>query len=144
MADPLPPARERGAALLTVLLLVAVMSVVTATLLERLTIATRLTGNAGALDQVRAYTLSAEALAAARIGDLIAADPERTTLAGGWNDTSVPLPVAGGRGNARVTAGGPCLTLNSLDRQSVVKGKSVSVSVDFGGRRLLKKKQKTN
>src|SRR3546814_2464038 len=66
-------------------------------LLERLTIATRLTGNAGALDQVRAYTLSAEALAAARIGDLIAADPERTTLAGGWNDTSVPLPVAGGR-----------------------------------------------
>src|SRR3546814_5372505 len=74
MADPLPPARERGAALLTVLLLVAVMSVVTATLLERLTIATRLTGNAGALDQVRAYTLSAEALAAARIGDLIAAD----------------------------------------------------------------------
>src|SRR3546814_7537582 len=70
----------------------------TATLLERLTIATRLTGNAGALDQVRAYTLSAEALAAARIGDLIAADPERTTLAGGWNDTSVPLPVAGGSG----------------------------------------------
>src|SRR3546814_10167924 len=114
MADPLPPARERGAALLPVLLLVAVRSVVTATLLERLTIATRLTGNAGALDQVRAYTLSAEALAAARIGDLIAADPERTTLAGGWNDTSVPLPVAGGSGTARVTDGGNCFNLNSL------------------------------
>src|SRR3546814_20723716 len=114
MADPLPPARERGAALLTVLLLVAVMSVVTATLLERLTIATRLTGNAGALDQVRAYTLSAEALAAARIGDLIAADPERTTLAGGWNDTSVPLPVAGGRGTARVPDAGTCFNLNTL------------------------------
>src|SRR3546814_16911657 len=83
MADPLPPARERGAALLTVLLLVVVMSVVTATLLERLTIATRLTGNAGALDQVRAYTLSDEALAAARIGDLIDGDPHKTTLAGG-------------------------------------------------------------
>src|SRR3546814_4027539 len=86
----------------------------TATLLERLTIATRLTGNAGALDQVRAYTLSAEALAAARIGDLIAADPERTTLAGGWNDTSVPLPVAGGSGTARVTDGDNCFNPNSL------------------------------
>src|SRR3546814_16380594 len=113
MADPLPPARERGAALLTVLLLVAVMSVVTATLLERLTIATRLTGNAGALDQVRAYTLSAEALAAARIGDLIAADPERTKLAGGWHDTSVPLAVAGGSGPARDTDGGTCFILNT-------------------------------
>jgi general secretion pathway protein K len=114
MAEPSPPQRERGAALLTVLLLVAVMSVVTATLLEKLTIATRLTGNAAALDQARAYTISAEALAAARIGDLVAADPDRTTLAGGWNDTPVPLPIPGGSGTARVTDGGNCFNLNSL------------------------------
>ena len=114
MADPAPPQRERGAALLTVLLLVAVMSVVTATLLEKLTIATRLTGNAAALDQARAYTISAEALAAARIGDLVAADPDRTTLAGGWSDTPLPLPIPGGAGTAQVTDGGNCFNLNSL------------------------------
>src|SRR3546814_14479704 len=31
-----------------------------------------------------------------------------------------------------------------LDRKSVVSGKSVSVRVDFGGRRIIKKKIKTN
>src|SRR3546814_14678692 len=30
-----------------------------------------------------------------------------------------------------------------IDRKSVVKGKRVSVRVDFGGRRIIKKKQKT-
>src|SRR3546814_13923142 len=34
----------------------------------------------------------------------------------------------------------PCVT--SQDRKSVVSGKSVSVRVDLGGRRLLKKKKK--
>ena len=40
------PAHERGAALLTVLLLVAVMAVIAATALDRLTLATRIAGSA--------------------------------------------------------------------------------------------------
>src|SRR3546814_15173817 len=32
----------------------------------------------------------------------------------------------------------------SVDRKSVVKGKSVSVRVDFGGRRIIKKKKRTH
>ena len=40
---------EEGAALLTVLLLVAVMSVVASTALERVALATRMTGNGGAV-----------------------------------------------------------------------------------------------
>src|SRR3546814_19437262 len=35
------------------------------------------------------------------------------------------------------------LTPSSIDRESVVKGKSVSVRVDLGGRRIIKKKKTT-
>lgn len=105
---------ERGAALLTVLMLVAVMAVLTAAALERLTLATRVTGNAAALDQARAYTYAAETLAAARIGDLVTAQGDRTTLRGGWNGARFTLPVPGGLGSARIADGGNCFNVNSV------------------------------
>lgn len=105
---------ERGAALLTVLLLVAVMAIVTATALERLTLATKLTGNAAALDQARAYSYAAETLAAAKIGDLVQAQGNRTTLQGDWNGRPFVLPIPGGLGTATVTDGGNCFNVNSL------------------------------
>src|SRR3546814_14881209 len=36
----------------------------------------------------------------------------------------------------------PCLAVRQLDRKSVVEGKSVSVRVDLGCRRIIKKKKK--
>lgn len=105
---------ERGAALLTVLLLVAVMAVVTAGALERLTLATRLATNVAALDQARAYGFTAEALAAVRIGDLVRAQGDRTTLKGDWNGARFTLPIPGGLGTARVSDGGNCFNVNSV------------------------------
>ena len=46
---------ERGAALLAVLLLVAVMAVIAASALDRLMLATRIAGSAATVDQGRAY-----------------------------------------------------------------------------------------
>lgn len=105
---------ERGAALLTVLLLVAVMSVIAATALERVTLATRLTANVGIQAQARAYADAAEAIARLRIADLVAAQPGKTTLAGGWLGTPQQLPVPGGTATARVTDSGNCFNLNSV------------------------------
>ncbi|MDX3908863.1 MAG: type II secretion system minor pseudopilin GspK [Sphingobium sp.] len=113
MADPRRPS-ERGAALLTVLLLVAVMAVVAASALERVTLATRLTGNAGVQAQARAYAEAAETIARLRIADLVAAQPGKTTLAGGWLGTPQQLPVPGGTATARVTDSGNCFNLNSV------------------------------
>lgn len=128
MADRFtPPRRERGAALLTVLMLVAVMAVVTAGALERLTLATRLAGNAAALDQARAFTYAAETLASARIGDLVQAQGSRTTLKGGWNGGSFALPVPGGIGTARVTDGGNCFNLNSVVAGGAGQGGDLTV-----------------
>lgn len=106
--------KERGAALLTVLLLVAVMAVIASTALERLALATRMTGNSGAIDQARAYADAGSEIARLRIGDLVAMRPGRTTLQGGWLGTPQALPVPGGMATARVTDGGNCFNLNSV------------------------------
>jgi general secretion pathway protein K len=110
----MPLAKERGAALLTVLLLVAVMSVVAAAALERLTLATRLAANSGALDQARAFALAAETISIARIGDLKDRDKAKTTLHGDWHGRTTRLPIPGGIATARVTDGGNCFNLNSV------------------------------
>lgn len=106
--------RERGAALLTVLLLVAVIAVITAVALERLTLATRMAQNGVAADQGRALLLAGEAVAAYRLGDLVAADPGKTTLTGGWLGTEQAVPVPGGMVMAQVRDAGNCFNVNSL------------------------------
>ncbi|EXS70344.1 type II secretion system minor pseudopilin GspK [Sphingobium sp. Ant17] len=130
MPDPRKP-NERGAALLTVLLLVAVMSVVAATALERVALATRMTGNGGAIDQARAYADAGTAIARMRIGDLVAANPAKITLAGGWMGTPQSIPVPGGIATARVTDGGNCFNLNSVvtgESEASLKVRPIGVS----------------
>jgi general secretion pathway protein K len=111
----LVPKSERGAALLTVLLLVAVMAALAATALERLRLSMALAGNSAALDQARAYAVGVESLMTLTIDDLIARSPERTTLAGGWNGQSRRIPMPGGGiVTAAVRDGGNCFNLNSV------------------------------
>jgi general secretion pathway protein K len=105
---------ERGAALLTVLLLVAVIAVLAGTALERLRLATRLGGNAVALDQARAYSFATETLAVVRVSDLLRKSPDKVTLQGGWSGTPYPLPIPNGTATATVVDGGNCFNLNSL------------------------------
>mgnify|MGYP003633054282 CR=1 FL=1 len=119
MSDPsFPPAcdkrKERGAALLTVLLLVAVMAVVAAASLDRLILATRLSGNASALGQARAYADSTHLIVQQRLADLVAAQPGKVTLQGGWMGRAQPLPVPGGTATVTVYDAGNCFNLNSL------------------------------
>ena len=112
-----PPEKERGAALLSVLLLVAVMATIAATALDRLMIGTRLTANAIEAGQGRAWLQSAEQLTATRIEDLLAADKEKT-LGTGWLgfERTMALPD-GAQIAARVEDGGNCFNLNSLVQQ---------------------------
>ena len=109
------PERERGAALLTVLLLVAVMGALCATAIERLRLSTRLATNIAALDQARNFAIGIESLLALRADDIKAADGERTTLAGGWNGRTrrIPLP-GGGFADAALKDGGNCFNINSV------------------------------
>lgn len=129
MADPRQS--ERGAALLTVLLLVAVMAVVASTALERLALATRMTGNGGAVDQARALADAATEVARLKIGDLVAASPGKTTLAGNWMGTPQTIPMPGGVATARVSDGSNCFNLNSVvagDDEANLKARPVGVA----------------
>lgn len=105
---------EQGAALLSVLLLVAVLGAIAAASFDRLRLATNLEANAAGLEQARSFAYAGEALATTRIDDLMMRDPGRTTLAGDWNGRTniLPLPV----GEARVTVrdSGNCFNLNSV------------------------------
>ena len=110
MASP----NERGAALLTVLLLVAFVAVLAAIALERARLATRLTTNAVAIDQARSYAMAAEVLATTRITALLARDAARVTLQGDWAGRPLPLPIPEGSASATVNDGGNCFNLNGL------------------------------
>ena len=113
---PFPPSpqRETGAALLTVLILVGIMGAIAVGVFDRLRLATMLTGNAGGLETARGFAEVGEQLVSVRIDDLLAASPQRTTLAGGWHGRPITLPLPGGTARARVTDGGNCFNLNSL------------------------------
>lgn len=109
------PERERGAALLTVLILVAVIAVMAGTALEKLRLSTRLAGNAAAMEGSRDFARAAETLALGRIDSLLGRDTTRVTLAGGWSGKPFGLPLpGGGTAVARVADGGNCFNLNGL------------------------------
>jgi general secretion pathway protein K len=119
MKRPVPPS-ERGAALLAVLLLVAVTGAIAAAALERLRISTSLALNSAALDQARNYAIGIESLLTLRIDDLVAANSERTTLAGGWNGETRRLPMPGGAiAEVTIRDGGNCFNINSLAEGSL-------------------------
>lgn len=109
-----PRPGETGAALLSVLLLVAVMATVSATALDRLSVTTRLAGNSVAAGQARWWVATAELLTSARLEDLLAADSSRT-VRGLWLGTerTIALPD-GGAVRVRVEDGGNCFNLNGL------------------------------
>ncbi len=109
-----PPPSERGAALLTVLLLVAVMAVISATALDRLRLSTRLALNGAAMAQARAYSLAAEGIATARIEDLLQRDAAQLTNDGNWLDRDIPVPVDRGQATVRLSDGQNCFNLNSI------------------------------
>jgi general secretion pathway protein K len=117
-----PRPEERGAALLTVLMLVALIATLAATVLDRLTVSTRLAANSGIAAQGRQWLAFAEQLAAVRLEDLAAADRTRT-LAGPWLAArrEVRLPD-GGLLTAEVRDGGNCFNLNSMVRADPAGG----------------------
>jgi general secretion pathway protein K len=104
---------EEGAALLTVLLLVAVMSALAVGVLDDIRFGLKRTANAETVGQAQWYALGAEAVARARLARLAALDPSRTP-AGDWNGRWLLYPIDNGVLRARMTDAGACFNLNSV------------------------------
>lgn len=105
--------REEGAALLTVLLLVAVMSALAVGVLDDIRFGLRRTANAETVGQAQWYALGAETVARARLARLAARDPLRTP-AGEWNGRWLLYPIDNGAIRVRITDAGACFNLNSV------------------------------
>ncbi|GAB2619620.1 type II secretion system minor pseudopilin GspK [Novilysobacter erysipheiresistens] len=106
--------RQSGVALLTVLLLVAVMSILVMSVLDDIRFGLRRASNAQSMAQAHWYALGAETLAMAQIDRLSTRDPGRTTLAGDWNDRPIVFPVEHGTIGATLSDAGNCFNLNSV------------------------------
>ncbi|WGM37650.1 type II secretion system minor pseudopilin GspK [Caulobacter sp. NIBR1757] len=105
---------ERGVALLTVLLMVAVMSAIAVGVLDDIRFGLRRTFNAATATQGQYFALGAEELARARISRLLERDAVRTSLEGGWNGRPIVFPIENGQILARVSDATGCFNLNSL------------------------------
>ncbi len=106
--------RREGMALLTVLLLVAVMAVVAVAILDDVRFSVRRTTNGETQAQAQWYAAGAESLARRQIADLLKADPARTPIEPRWNGRVMEFPVEEGAIRAVVTDGQACFNLNSL------------------------------
>ena len=104
---------REGMALLTVLLLVAVMSVVAVAVLDDVRFSVRRATNAETQAQAQWYASGAEALARRQVARLMAAGP-RTPLEPAWNGRRLDFPIESGSIGATVTDGQACFNLNSL------------------------------
>jgi len=109
-------ARERGAALLTVLVLTATMSAVAVSVLEDIRFSIRRSANVRTAEQAFWYALGAEALGMAVIRRAVAQEPNRASLRSLWAREAQSFPVEGGLITGRVRDGGNCFNLNSLVR----------------------------
>jgi general secretion pathway protein K len=104
---------EKGAALITVLLLVVVMSALAVSLLDDIRFALRRSANAESVGQAQWYALGAEELAQLRIERLMQGTG-RTTLAGGWNGEWRDFPIDNGLIRAKISDATACFNLNSV------------------------------
>lgn len=111
----LPGRNEDGTALITSLVMVAIMSVAAMALLESVRFSTRVSVNVAARDQARLYAIGAEQLAAGTIRDLREKGGEdRFPALDIWTRTPVEYPIPEGSIAGRVSDGANCFNLNSL------------------------------
>lgn len=108
------PPHEKGAALLTVLLMVAVIAVIAVGVLDDIRFGIRRTFNARVANQAQWYALGTEALARTRIRQLMDRDAGKTTLEGDWNGRTIAFPIEQGQLQARLTDATGCFNLNSV------------------------------
>jgi general secretion pathway protein K len=101
---------EDGVALLTVLLLVAIISGIAVSLLDDMRFALRRAGNAETISQAQWYAIGAEALARTRLAEL-AGNPAAART---WNGRWVDFPIDDGLMRVRFDDATQCFNLNSV------------------------------
>jgi len=106
--------KERGAALLIVLLLVTVMSSVAVAVTDDIRFAVKRTANMRIGSQASWYALGAETMARQVLWRSWKANAARSSLDDAWARENVVFPIDGGSISGRISDGGTCFNLNSV------------------------------
>ncbi len=110
---PTTPAKQRGVAIITALLIVTIAATVSVTISTRLQLDVRRTGNLIAQDQAQFYLLAAEEWSQ-RILRQDKKDSQRDSLDENWAIELPPLPVDGGSIQGKISDLHACINVNSL------------------------------
>ncbi|MFC5388805.1 type II secretion system minor pseudopilin GspK [Brevundimonas bullata] len=105
---------REGMALLTVLLLAAVLSVIAVLVLDDVRFSIRRATNAEISSQAQWHAAGAERLALSQIRRLVQANPGRTPIDPAWDGRPFVFPVEQGEITLTVSDGQSCFNLNSV------------------------------
>lgn len=115
MTQQYPPrSRQRGAVLLTVLVLVATMAALAVSMMDDIRFSIRRTANIAQREQAFWYAFGAEELARQAIWRSWQIDSGRSTLDEPWAQEGARFAIDGGYIEGDIADGGNCFNLNSL------------------------------
>jgi general secretion pathway protein K len=122
------PDGERGAALVTVLVMLSIMSTLAIVAVDAAQFSLRRTANQAAMEQARWYLMGAENVAAGRISDLGARAGAMRLDQSEWQGRAFSFPLQAGTMSLVLWDGSNCFNLNSLveqgeDRRYVLSGR---------------------
>ena len=124
---------DRGAALITALILVAVMSISVIGLLDVMRFSFKASANLAQREQARLYAIGAEKLAASTLSTARGQEERRSyPLLDYWTREPFVFPIDGGSIMGNVSDGANCFNLNSVVTQS----EGVLVRSDFNADRF--------
>ncbi|MCR6643548.1 MAG: type II secretion system protein GspK [Terricaulis sp.] len=109
---------ERGAALVTVLTMVAIMSALAVVAVDAASMSVRRTFNQTRMEQTHWYLLGAEAFAIGKLEEMRRAAREGAAPAGDWHGRVLSFPLDDGMMQVALYDGGNCFNLNSVVRQA--------------------------
>ncbi|WP_374764936.1 type II secretion system minor pseudopilin GspK [Yunchengibacter salinarum] len=109
---------DRGAVLITVLLIVAAMAAVAVSMMDDMRFALARTGNARAAMQARWHAFGAEELARLALSASLRQNPDQTTRDQPWAERAGRFPVAGGTVSGHLRDMSGCFNVNSLVSRS--------------------------
>lgn len=126
---------EEGAALITAMLIVAMMSVAALGVMEAVSFSVRVHANIAQREQARLYALSGEQLVVAtlRTTRRLKADAERYPELDEWTRAPVEFPTDGGGIRASVRDGANCFNLNAVVRKAEAGNALVRDDAAFDG-----------
>lgn len=113
-----PSSSERGAALMTVIMMVAMMSALAISVVEAARFSIRRTGNQEQMEQAHWYLRGAEAYATSLIERGTREGEASASMVADWLSHPVTLPVEGGAMQITVWDGSNCFNVNSVVLQA--------------------------